>query len=61
MTRQESSLEVSENSEEDASYNESNENSYEQESYSESSEDSSDENTEEYEIPYGEEETYYTE
>lgn len=32
-----------------------------QESYSESSEDSSDENTEEYEIPYGEEETYYTE
>ena len=54
-------LEVSENSEEDASYNESNENSYEQESYSESSEDSSDENTEEYEIPYGEEETYYTE
>ena len=61
MTRQEPSLEVSENSEEDASYNESNENSYEQESYSESSEDSSDENTEEYEIPYGEEETYYTE
>ena len=45
MTRQESSLEVSENSEEDAFYNESNENSYEQESYSESSEDSSDENT----------------
>ena len=61
MTRQEPSLEVSENSEEDASYNESNESSYEQESYSESSEDSSDENTEEYEIPYGEEETYYTE
>ena len=61
MTRQEPSLEVSENSEEDASYNESNENSYEQESYSESSEDSSDENTEEYEIPYGEEETYYPE
>ena len=61
MTRQEPSLEVSENSEEDASYNESNESSYERESYSESSEDSSDENTEEYEIPYGEEETYYTE
>ena len=61
MTRQEPSLEVSENSEEDASYDESNESSYEQESYSESSEDSSDENTEEYEIPYGEEETYYTE
>lgn len=61
MTRQEPSLEVSENSEEDASYDESNESSYEQESYSESSEDSSDENTEEYEIPHGEEETYYTE
>lgn len=61
MTRQEPSLEVSENPEEDASYNESNESSYERESYSESSEDSSDENTEEYEIPYGEEETYYTE
>lgn len=69
MTRQEPSLGSSdtssqgsdENSEEDASYNESAESSYEQESYSEDSESSYDEDTEEYEIPYGEEETYYTE
>lgn len=69
MTRQEpflgssdtSSQGSDENSEEDASYNESAESSYEQESYSEDSESSYDEDTEEYEIPYGEEETYYTE
>lgn len=69
MTRQEPSLESSDASSREqgadesteASYNESTESTYEQETYSENGEGSSGEDTGGYEIPYGEEETYYTE
>ena len=69
MTRQDPSLESSDTSFKEQStdestedsYNESTESTYEQESYSENGENSSSEDTGEYEIPYGEEETYYTE